>query len=365
MPVAPARAVRPMRWTYCSGTSGMSKLNTCVTPVDVDAARGDVGRDEDRDLARAEVGERALALRLALVAVDRARGEPRGGQVADDAVGAVLGAAEHQRAADLIFAQLHRQQRLLLALVDVGDELLDALGGAGDGRHRDLDRIAQELVRELADRLGHGRREEQRLALLGEQRHDALERVDEAQVEHLVGLVEHEDLDVLERQRALVDQVEQPAGGGDEDVDARLELADLAVDRHAAEHGDGRQAQPLAIGVHALGDLAGELARRREHQHAATARRARLGVLLEIVERGQAEGGGLAGAGLRDAEQVAALHQRRDRLRLDRGGLGIALGGKRGEDRGGEAQVGELGQDEIFHAKARRAPFAGTRRRVR
>ena len=31
-PSAPARAVRPMRWTYCSGTSGRSKLTTWLTP---------------------------------------------------------------------------------------------------------------------------------------------------------------------------------------------------------------------------------------------------------------------------------------------------------------------------------------------
>ena len=32
MPEAPARAVRPMRWTYVSGSLGISKLMTCVIP---------------------------------------------------------------------------------------------------------------------------------------------------------------------------------------------------------------------------------------------------------------------------------------------------------------------------------------------
>ncbi len=41
--------------------------------VDVDPARGDVGRDEDRHPAGLEVGQRADPLRLALVAVDRGR----------------------------------------------------------------------------------------------------------------------------------------------------------------------------------------------------------------------------------------------------------------------------------------------------
>ena len=41
--------------------------------VDVEAARGDLGGDEDRVLVRLEVGEGADPLRLALVAVDRGR----------------------------------------------------------------------------------------------------------------------------------------------------------------------------------------------------------------------------------------------------------------------------------------------------
>ncbi len=57
------------------------------------------------------------------------------------------------------------------------------------------------------------------------------------------------------------------------------------------------------------------------------------------MDRRQRETGGLAGAGLRDAAQVAALHQRRDRPRLDRGGLRIILGGKRAIDVGVQAKV--------------------------
>jgi hypothetical protein len=46
-------------------------------PADVDAARGDIGGDKDLDLALAESAERALALRLALVAVDASPPGPR------------------------------------------------------------------------------------------------------------------------------------------------------------------------------------------------------------------------------------------------------------------------------------------------
>jgi hypothetical protein len=56
--------------------------------------------------------------------------------------------------------------------------------------------------------------------LLRQQLARCAQRVDEAEVEHLVGLVEHEISTLRRSQRALVDQVEQAAGRGDEDVDA-------------------------------------------------------------------------------------------------------------------------------------------------
>ena len=67
-----------------------------------------------------------------------------------------------------------------------------------------------------------------------------------------------------------------------------------------------------------------ELTRRLEDQRARHARpRA---ALLEQREHRQHEGGRLAGAGLREAEHIAARQHVRDRLFLDRGGGGVADG---------------------------------------
>src|SRR6185436_9290519 len=56
------------------------------------------------------------------------------------------------------------------------------------------------------------------------------------------------------------------------------------------------------------------------------------------------EGGGLAGAGLGDALQVAAFHDAGDGLGLDRRGDGVALVRQRLQEGLGEAEVDELGQ---------------------
>jgi hypothetical protein len=52
------------------------------------------------------------------------------------------------------------------------------------------------------------------------------------------------------------------------------------------------------------------------------------------LQHRQSEAGGLAGAGLRGAEQIPALQNDGDGLRLDGGGLGIALLGDCAEQLG-------------------------------
>jgi len=53
--------------------------------------------------------------------------------------------------------------------------------------------------------------------------------VDEAHVEHLIGFIEHECFDVPQIDDPLVDQIEQPAGRGDDDVDPAADRDFLAV----------------------------------------------------------------------------------------------------------------------------------------
>ena len=270
---------------------GQFEVEHVADPSHVDPARGDVGRHQHRRGALAEGQQRSGALGLALVAMDRRGIDAGGGQVAHDAVGAVLGAGEDQRAFDRAIgqasAQPQRQQRLLFALVDECDELIDALGRGGLRRHFNAHRVLDELLAQLGNCLRHGCAEEQALALLGKHVGHALQRHDEAQVHHLVGLVEHEDLDVAQRQRALVDQVEQAARGGDQDVAARDERTGLLADGDPAEHALDRKVQVLGIAAHVLGDLGGELAGGAQHQHPARGIAARLGVGGQAVQRGQ------------------------------------------------------------------------------
>ena len=173
-----------------------------------------------------------------------ARGRDTGRfELAHDLVGAVLGAAEHQRALDVVALEEERQQSGLLALVDHGHALIDPVDRRRGRSDRDFGGIGEIFVGQLLDRPRHGGREEQGLPPGRDQRDDPLQRVDEAEVEHLVGLVEDEDFEIAKRERALIDEVEQAAGGRDEHVEAARDGAHaLAVGDAAEDDADARAA---------------------------------------------------------------------------------------------------------------------------
>jgi hypothetical protein len=127
MPAAPARAVRPMRCTYVSGTFGRSKLMTCDTPVDVDPPRRDIGGHQHPQVPALEIVERPRARPLRLVAVDRRGPHAALLEELDHAVGPVLGPREHQRAGDRPALQQRQQQLRLVRLGDEVQPLVDLL----------------------------------------------------------------------------------------------------------------------------------------------------------------------------------------------------------------------------------------------
>ena len=181
-------------------------------------------------------------------------------------------------------------------------------------------RVVEERLREPLDFRRHRRREEQGLARERDEAADPLDVRDESHVEHPVGLIDDEDLDAREEELAALEMVEQPARRADENVDAARDLRVLVAERDAADEQREVELVVHPIAGEALLDLGGEFPRRLKDQRA---RHPRAGAaLFEAREHGQRERGGLAGAGLGDAEHVAPGEDVRDRLALDRRRLG-------------------------------------------
>ena len=150
-----------------------------------------------------------------------------------------------------------------------------------------------------------------------------LQRMNETEVEHLVSLVEDENFQIAQRQRTLVDEVEQSAGRCDENVhSARNGAYAFRIWDAAEDHAD-RQAHVASISLGARGDLRRKLTGRRKDQHSGMAGLREFTGRGEAIERRQHERRGFSGAGLGYPEKIAAGENCRDGPCLDRRSLRI------------------------------------------
>ena len=162
---------------------------------DVDAAGGDVGRDERHDLAVFETVERVLSCSLRLVAVDRHGGYPCGFELTREFVRAVLGARKHEaRRFDPARLEQFDKKFGLFRFVGKVHGLLGEFDGAGNGRDRDRSGVHEQSFGEFVDLGRHGRGEKHRLFFLRQQRYHLFHVVDKTHVEHAVGFLQHEKL---------------------------------------------------------------------------------------------------------------------------------------------------------------------------
>ena len=285
-------------------------------------------------LPELERGQRALALVLGLVAVHRDGAHALAAEALDEPVGAALGAHEHER--ELARRELLDERVEPRVAVDGAEAVLDL--GRRSRRRRVL----------VPDRVGACRRHAMRPtspSSVAEKNsvwrsagHWATMPVDggaEAHVEHAVGLVEDEDLDVAERERAALEQVLEAAGRRDHEVRGAGVL-DLLVEADAAVDGGDVEAARGGQRARLLDDLADELARRGEHERGRAA-----GVRLEHVDDRRGERDRLARPRRGLGEHVDAVEDVLDDERLDGEGRGDAAVGERAHNGLRQAEIGE------------------------
>ena len=293
----------------------------------VQTARCHVGGHQHIHLAGLESGQRLQPLILALVAMQGLRLQAITLKAACQSRRAQFAVDEHQRLGQLALLQQLPHNAALVVIGDAEKALLDVGGGGVGPGHLHQHGVLQVAVGQPLD-LGRERgREQQRLPCLGQVRQDALQVRQEADVQHAVGLVEHHVLDLVEHRVLGLDVVQQPAGCGDQHLDAGFELQRLRLHVDAAENDGRAQIGMLGVLLDVLGHLVGQLSRRRQHQCAhRVAGWAHAGVFMaqHFLQQRQRERGGFAGAGLRRAHHVTASQHDRDGLGLDRRHRGVA-----------------------------------------
>ena len=225
-----------------------------------------------------------------------------------------LAADEDERAAELLVEE--RKQRVALVVrLDQVQPMSDAFGRGADGRDVDAHRVAHEVARDHLDRVGHGGGEHHRLPLARHAAEHVAHLREESEVEHVVGLVENQDFDGVERDVALLHVIEQASRRGHHDVRLGRERLGLRPYFHAADQARRAQRVVLPEEVEERFGLQRDLARGGEDQpaHAAAVR--------EALGQREHERGGLARAGLGQADDVAAGEGDGDHRGLDGRGV--------------------------------------------
>ena len=182
--------------------------------------------------------------------------------------------------------------------------------------HLDGHRIAQHFRRQCRNRRRHRRTEKERLTPRRQIRQDAADLGKEAHVEHAIGLVENEILEMAHPRITRPHVIQQPSWRGDDHVDAALERVFLRAHAHAAEDRRARDRGVDRQRVEIFENLRRELAGRRKDERAGRTPR----LVDQPVQDRQQERRRLATAGLRRGNHVLALQRRRNCFSLNRGG---------------------------------------------
>ena len=96
--------------------------------------------------------------------------------------------------------------------------------------HYDFLVVVQVVEGNLLDVLAHGSREEQSVSILRNVLKDGIDALREAHVQHLVSLIKHHVVHVLQLSHATINQIEQTARGSHDNLHTMLQGANLASD---------------------------------------------------------------------------------------------------------------------------------------
>src|SRR5690554_4367999 len=188
----------------------------------VEAAGGHVGGDQHVDLAALEALDGALAQALVQVAGEAGHVDAAGGELLHQGGAGGPGAHEDDGGIYRLHLEDARQGLQLSTAIDAHQALLDVLAGGGARLDGHLHRVHQVAVDDALDLGRQGRREEDPLGFLGGIGDDALDVIDEAHAQLLVGLVEHQGGEPVELEAAALQVIDDPARGADHELVAAL-----------------------------------------------------------------------------------------------------------------------------------------------
>ena len=152
------------------------------------------------------------------------------------------------------------QREILVTRVDHIVDVVDVLGTFVARSDDDLLVVVEIVLRDGLYLLAHGGREKQGVAVSGHALKDLVDAFREAHVEHFVGLIKHDVVDLVELCHATFHQIDETAGGSHDDLHAVAQGMDLCLDRCSAVDGHNVHAVDiLGKSVEIVGNLQAQL----------------------------------------------------------------------------------------------------------
>lgn len=200
------------------------------------------------------------------------------------------GVAEDYRLGDgQRIVQIAKGAQFPVLLLHVDVKLLDTLKGQFLLLNQDADGITHEATAHFEHIRRHGGGQQDDLHIWGQHLEDILDLILETAGQHLIGLIQHEQLDVLGAQHLAVDHVVDAARSAHHHMATGFQDAGVFAHVSAANAGVRVHLHVLAERHHHALDLRGQLASGGQDQRLALAN-----ARVDLLKDSNREGGSLA-----------------------------------------------------------------------
>lgn len=306
---------------------------------DIETTSSNSSGNKDRATARAEHFQSTLTLTLGTITVDSGGGETLVEKEVGQGVGHTLGFDEDEgQTASAVRVEDIQEDGALVVVLNVFNLLGDVLRGRTDTADGQEDVVLQEVASQHLDVTGEGGRKHQRLAVVHVGHilafHNAANLGLETHVQHTIGLIENQVLDVDQRDAATLDKIDKTTRSSNQKITSALDLAELGADIGTTVH--NTRADPRAVGELAglIENLGNKLTGGGENEGgrvrlaltsvaklaAGLGRSSGRTVLISLRQNREEETTSLSGTSLGAGHQVAAVHDDGDGILLDGSG---------------------------------------------
>ena len=281
----------------------------------IETTCSDVGGDEDIDFAILQLLDRALALRLLHITVDRRSGDATCRQLLSKFFSAELGARKNNHRIKRFRFNDARDCVELVHAADRPITLTDVVTGRRLRLDRDLNRILQIRLRDALDRRWHRCGKQCNLTSFRGFLKNRFDVINEAHAQHFIGFIEDEALEFRQIQRATLKVIDDATWRTDNDLHTALQRLQLRVIALAAVDWQDLEAWKMGcVFLECFSNLDRQFTRWGEDESLWL-----LQLRINVREDWQCKRGGLARAGLCLTQHVATFHQWWNRGGLDRG----------------------------------------------